>query len=220
MEKDRMEECKLTKSRRLFQEYLANTPADVLKKQADKWNEIDKRIKQNRKMIYLDKIPQVILVMGSSKSQFGELVIEAKERFGSNERITIVAPEVIYRHPKGMIQFVRDIVSIKLPCLIITYNDYIAKEINNLIMLGYNERVVAGLGFEGENGFVYLNKHILPKNEIKAYIHDDIFQEIEVDEYGMSESAFDAEIESIDKIAVKLSQQMIIKDGSNNENSN
>lgn len=209
-----MEECKLAKSRRLFQEYLANTPKDVLKKQADKWNEIDKRIKQNRKMEQ-----QVILVMGCPTSDFKTIVDIAIEKLGSYDRATIVAPEVIYRHPKAIIQFVRDIVAAKLPCLIITYSDYVAKEINNLVMLGYNEQILAGNIFKGYDGFVYLDKHVLPKDELKAYIFDNgLFNEmVEVTEWGISKSAFDDEIVSIDKTANYLAQQMVIKDGSNNE---
>ena len=211
-----MKEDKLTKSRRLFQEYLANTPKDVLKKQADKWNEIDKRIKQNRKMEQ-----QVILVMGGPTSDFKTIVNEAIEKIGSYDRATIIAPEVIYRHPKAIIQFVRDIVALKLPCLIITYSDYVAKEINNLVMLGYNEQILAGNIFKGHDGFVYLDKHVLPKDELKAYIFDNGFfnEMVEVTEWGISKSAFDDEIVSIDKTANYLAQQMVIKDD-NNENSN
>jgi hypothetical protein len=212
------QKSKLEESYQLFKKYLENTPKDVLKNQADKWNEIDNRIKQNRKMIYLDKVPQIILVMGSANSEFRELVDNAKERFSANERITIIAPEIIYRHPKAIIQFVRDIVSIKLPCLIITYSDYVVKEINNLVMLGYNEQILGGLTFESD-GFSYLPKHVLPKDELKPYIYyEGYFDEIEVNEYGIVESAFDAEIESINKTSDKLVQQMIVKDDSNNSN--
>jgi len=208
-----MEEDKLAKARRLMRE----APADIKQKLFDKYNEIDKRAKEYRKMKYSENKPQVILVMGDVNSDFRTLVDVSKERIGSDDRVTIVAPEVIYRHPKALIQFVRDIVASKLPCLIITYSDYVAKEINNLVMLGYNERVVAGLEFEGSDGFLYLNKHMLPKDQLRAYIFDnEYFEEIEVTEYGMAKSAFDDEIISIDKTANKLAQNMIIKDGSNN----
>jgi hypothetical protein len=210
-----MEEDKLAKARRLMRE----APADIKQKLFDKYNEIDKRAKEYRKMKHSENKPQVILVMGGSRADFRIIVDEAKEKLGSDDRVTIVAPEMIYRHPKALIQFVRDIVASKLPCLIITYNDYVAKEINNLVMLGYNERVLAGLEFEGSDGFLYLNKHILPKDKLRAYIFDnEYFNEIEVTEYGMAKSAFDDEIVSIDMTAIKLAQQMIVKDDRNNNN--
>lgn len=164
--------------------------------------------------------PQVILVMGGPTSDFRTIVDEAKEKLGSDDRITIVAPEVIYRHPKAIIQFVRDIVALKLPCLIITYSDYVAKEINNLVMLGYNEKVLSGLGLEDENRFVYLDKHILPKDELLAYIFDNgsSNEKVEITEYGISKSAFDNEIISIDRTANQLAKQMVINNDRNNSN--
>jgi predicted ATPase len=145
------------------------------------------------------------LASSSTRSLLG-LHTYIKHLAKENELLIIDEPE-LNLHPTNQIYLARlvaEMVNNGVRILITTHSDFFLKEINNLIALHSD--------FEGKDKIVkeydYLEDELLSPEDVRAYIcGEGTIREVEVDEFGLTETSFDDAMDMINEISSEIAFQ-------------
>lgn len=144
-----------------------------------------------------NKLPlgQLTLLCGENLK---EESIEELDRPKDEHLMIFMFPEK-NKHPVEHVRLAKEIVAATNKgqrIVVLTYSDYIVKEINTMCMLNSRKPHIRKVA--KENG--YMTKHKLSRTKVKAYDFRDEIVECDINKYGMAVPSFDNVIDRMNQI--------------------